>query len=126
MRNAAQRKEVRKYEKISAERELARINFIVAAMSTLAGRTYFHELLARCHIFSDPFTGEALLEAYSKGERNIGLSIYLDIVTNCPDYFVMMMKEATIQEQTYDRRTEPSDGEFSGESDTDGGDQGSE
>lgn len=103
-RNASERKDIRRYEKAAKLEEQARINFVVAAMSTSAGRTYFRNLLASCHIFADPFTGDALLEAYSKGERNIGLHIYNDIVSNCPDYFVMMMKEANIQEIVNERR----------------------
>ena len=102
-RNASQTKEIRRYEKAAKLREQNRINFIVAAMSTEAGRTYFRDILATCHIFADPFSGDALREAYSKGERNIGLYIYNDIVTHCPDYFVLMMKEANIAEQVNDR-----------------------
>jgi len=121
MRNASERKDIRRYEKAAKIAEQDRINFIVAAMSTSAGRTYFRDLLASCHIFADPFTGDALLEAYSKGERNIGLKIYNDIVTNCPDYFVLMMKEANIAEQVNERRdsddrdTDDLDGTASGE-----------
>lgn len=105
-RNASQTKEIRRYEKAAKLREQNRINFIVAAMSTEAGRTYFRDILATCHIFADPFSGDALREAYSKGERNIGLYIYNDIVTHCPDYFVLMMKEANIEEQVNDRRND--------------------
>jgi hypothetical protein len=121
MRNASERKDIRRYEKAAKIAEQDRINFIVAAMSTSAGRTYFRDLLASCHIFADPFTGDALLEAYSKGERNIGLKIYNDIVTNCPDYFVLMMKEANIAEQVNERRdsddrdTDDADGNPDGE-----------
>jgi len=121
MRNASERKDIRRYEKAAKIAEQDRINFIVAAMSTSAGRTYFRDLLAGCHIFADPFTGDALLEAYSKGERNIGLKIYNDIVTNCPDYFVLMMKEANIAEQVNERRdsddrdTDDTDGSPDGE-----------
>jgi len=121
MRNASERKDIRRYEKAAKIAEQDRINFIVAAMSTSAGRTYFRDLLASCHIFADPFTGDALLEAYSKGERNIGLKIYNDIVTNCPDYFVLMMKEANIAEQVNERRdsddrdTDDTDGSPDGE-----------
>jgi hypothetical protein len=121
MRNASERKDIRRYEKAAKIAEQDRINFIVAAMSTSAGRTYFRDLLASCHIFADPFTGDALLEAYSKGERNIGLKIYNDIVTNCPDYFVLMMKEANIAEQVNERRdsddrdTDDADGSPDGE-----------
>lgn len=108
-RNASERKDIRRYEKAAKLEEQNRINFVVAAMSTSAGRTYFRNILASCHIFADPFTGDALLEAYSKGERNIGLMIYNDIVTNCPDYFVLMMKEANIAEQVNERRDSDDD-----------------
>ena len=103
MRNASERKDIRRYEKAAKLRETNRINFIVAAMSTPAGRVWFHDFLAGCHIFADPFTGDALVEAYSKGERNVGLKVYNDIVTNCPNYFIEMMKEANIAEQVNDR-----------------------
>ena len=43
------------------------------------------------------------MEAYSKGERNVGLKVYNDIVSNCPNYFIEMMKEANIAEQVNDR-----------------------
>ena len=107
MRNASQTKDIRRAEKAYVERERDRINFIVAAMTTSAGRTYFHELIASCRIFADPFSGDALVEAYNKGQRNIGLQLYNDIVTNCPDSFVTMMKEASIKEITDARRSEP-------------------
>ena len=110
MRNASERKDIRRHEKAAKLEETARINFVVAAMSTEAGRTYFRNLLGTCHIFADPFSGDALREAYSKGERNIGLYIYNDIVTHCPDYFVMMMKEANIAEILNERRNADTDG----------------
>ena len=103
MRNASERKDIRRYEKQAKLRETNRINFIVAAMSTSAGRVWFHDFLSACHIFADPFTGDALVEAYSKGERNVGLKVYNDIVSNCPNYFIDMMKEANIAEQVNDR-----------------------
>lgn len=103
MRNASERKDIRRYEKQAKLRETNRINFIVAAMSTPAGRVWFHDFLSACHIFADPFTGDALVEAYSKGERNVGLKVYNDIVSNCPNYFIEMMKEANIAEQVNDR-----------------------
>ena len=103
MRNASERKDIRRYEKAAKLRETNRINFIVAAMSTPAGRVWFHDFLSACHIFADPFTGDALVEAYSKGERNVGLKVYNDIVSNCPNYFIEMMKEANIAEQVNDR-----------------------
>jgi hypothetical protein len=113
MRNASERKDIRRAEKLAAETERSRIEFIFAAMGTPQGRTYFHNLLSLCSIFDGSFTPDALVEAFTKGQRNIGLMIYSDIVTHCPDYFVLMMKEASIQEITNERRTDsdPDDGD---------------
>lgn len=123
MRNAANRKSIRLAEKFAAETERSRIEFICAAMSTKQGRAWFHSLLATCSIFDGSFSGDALLEAFTKGQRNIGLTIYSDIVTNCPDSFIQMMREASIQEQLNDRREpDPADDEFTGGEDDDGGD----
>ena len=98
----SERKDIRRYEKQAKLRETNRINFIVAAMSTPQAECGF-DFLSACHIFADPFTGDALVEAYSKGERNVGLKVYNDIVSNCPNYFIDMMKEANIAEQVNDR-----------------------
>ena len=66
-------------------------------MSTPQGREWFYDLLVACHIFSDPFTGDALWEAHNKGERNIGLRIYADIMSFSPDQFILMMREADVR-----------------------------
>ena len=102
--NAGDRKDIRRAEKDAAIADKSRVEFVVAAMSTIQGRSWFLALLESCHIFSDPFTGNALLEAYTKGERNVGLGVYRDIVTHCPNYFVQMMKESQIKDLTNDRR----------------------
>lgn len=114
MRNAAERKDIRQYEKFAKVKEQARIDFVVAAMSTTQGRAWFHGLLSGCGIFDGSFSGDALLEAFTKGQRNIGLMIYNDIVSNCPDSFVLMMKEANIEEQVNARRSEFDDDEQPG------------
>jgi hypothetical protein len=128
MRNASQRKDIRRAEKLSAERDRAEIEFVVNAMSTVAGRVWFHHKLSICNIFNDPFTGDSLMDNFIKGQRNIGLLLYNTIVTNCPDHFVTMMKEAAILEQLNDRRSQSSSSdsddvdEFGDSSDTDGRD----
>jgi hypothetical protein len=104
--NANNRKDIRRAEKAAALEQEKRVNFIVAAMSTEQGRAWFHRLLSDCRIFSDPFTGDALLEAHNKGERNIGLRVFADIMANCPSYYVTMMTEANIKDITDERRAE--------------------
>jgi hypothetical protein len=50
--------------------------------------------MEECHVFSDPFTDSPLREAYSKGERNVGLRFFADIAKHCPDSYILMIKEA--------------------------------
>ncbi len=94
MYNAGDRKDVRRAEKEARLAERDRVDFLRAALGTMQGRAWFHDLLVSCHLFSDPFTGDALWEAFAKGERNLGLRIYSEILANCPDQFVTMMREA--------------------------------
>ena len=122
MYNASQTKEIRRAEKAAKQRETERIDFIVGSMSLRQGRAYYHDLLAACHIFNDPFTGDALVEAYSKGERNVGLRIYNDLVSNCPDLFVVMMQEANEKELINERANSRPESE----SDADESDAGDE
>lgn len=94
MYDASNRKDIRRAEKAARIAEAERINYLKAAMSTVAGRNWFCDLLEACHLFSDPFTADPLREAYSKGERNVGLRLFSDIIAHCPDYYILMMREA--------------------------------
>lgn len=92
--DASSRKDIRRAEKDALIDETMRVDFLRAAMSTLQGRAYFHDFLEFCHLFADPFSGDALIEAYRKGERNVGLRTFADLLAHCPDYYIQMVKEA--------------------------------
>jgi hypothetical protein len=138
MYDAGNRKDIRAAEKAAKLREVARINYLVGAMSIPQGRAWFYDFLESCHIFADPFCGDALREAYSKGERNIGLKVYTDIVQNCPDLFTQMMKEANYARSNSGERsdspgyngdssgqyTAPDEPDLFGDPDADAGDIG--
>lgn len=109
MYNASDRKDIRRAEKAAKHVESSRVEFIRAALSTPQGRIWFHQLLSACHIFSTTFNGNALNAAFAEGERNVGLMVYGDIVTHCPDEFVRMMREAQAREIEDGRRTDHSD-----------------
>ncbi len=94
MYDASNRKDIRRAEKEARQAEISRLDYLRSAMSTASGRAWFHDLLEACHLFSDPFTGNPYSEAYLKGERNVGLRIFADITANCPDDYILMMKEA--------------------------------
>lgn len=104
MYDASSRKDIRKAEKAAAAADRDRVNYLVAAMGTVQGRVWFYDLLAFCHCFDDPFTGNALLEAYRKGERNVGLRVFADISRHCPELYQQMMAEANHRELANGRR----------------------
>jgi hypothetical protein len=114
MYDASNRKDIRRAEKRAAIAERARINFLCAAMSRPEGRAWYHDFLESCHLFSDPFSGDALREAYLKGERNIGLKVFADIHAHCPDKYIQMMKEANNA-----RSTDPGAADLDDDPDTD-------
>lgn len=64
-------------------------------LSTPLGRKYFHDLLLACHCFSNSFSSDPLLMAFSCGEQNIGLRILADLNRACPELYLQMMKEST-------------------------------
>lgn len=105
--DASNRKDIRRAEKDAKIAETLRIDFLRAAMSTQAGRAWYYDLLEFCHLFSDPFTGDALIEAYRKGERNIGLRTFADLLAHCPDYYIQMVKEANDRRLVRDVKKSP-------------------
>ena len=107
--DASNRKDIRRAEKDAKADEIARIDFLRAAMSTIQGRAWFYNLLEFCHLFTDPFSGQALLEAYSKGERNVGLRIFADLLAHCPDYYIQMVKDANDRRISRDNRRPDAD-----------------
>ena len=106
MYDASNRKDIREAEKLAARVERDRVEFLVAALSTLQGRTWFYHYLTDHHLFSDPFTGDPYREAYIKGERNSGLRIFAEIIQHCPDQYLTMIKEANVRDNLSAARTE--------------------
>lgn len=92
--NAGDRKAIRAAEKSAKLVAAQNREAVIAIMSTQAGRTWMHGKLLEAHLFTDPFTGDALLEAYNKGERNFGLRLLNDLMAYCPDDYIQMMREA--------------------------------
>lgn len=68
--------------------------FITTVMADEAGRAWIWSLLSVSHIFTtsvvagDPYATHVL-----EGERNIGLRVLSDIMTACPDLYVVMTEE---------------------------------
>lgn len=117
--NASERKVIRKAEKEAKLAVLAEREFITGVMSTIPGRAWVHAKLSTCHVFATSFTGDPLTSAFAEGQRNIGLTIFNDILLACPDAYVLMMQEANAKELAHGRDTTA---ERSDDAELDGGD----
>lgn len=107
MYNASDTKHIRrqvKAAKASAERDRGVLQSI---MYTTAGRAWMHDLLERCHVFHSSFSDRPGQMAFSEGERNIGLGLFLGVIQLCPDQYLQMMGEAYARSTSDNGRSGP-------------------
>lgn len=102
MRNAADRKEVRRAEKSAARAERNRGEVLQQIASTTAGRQYLWELLEAAHIFSTPYSPDTNQTYFNLGEQNAGLRLLSDITKFCPEEFINAMREANARRTEHD------------------------
>ena len=92
----------------------ARAGFINHIMGMVDGRAYIHDLLVHCHVFTQPFSANALVTAFACGELNIGQRILADVMAYCPDDYIQMMREANARSTADDARRSRSDKDADG------------
>lgn len=80
----------RREERIVRRDQLA---LVAKIMAEPFGRDYYFNLLARCHVYDSSFGTNALMMAFSEGERNVGLILQADLMEANPDAFLLMLKE---------------------------------
>ena len=110
MDSAATRKEVRRKEKESRLADRARGEVMTNLMSSVQGRNYVWDKLAESHVFTTSFSPDALAMAFAEGERNSGLRLLDDILSWCPDQFILMMREHNERSSNTPGRTDDADG----------------
>lgn len=116
MTSSIDRKAIRRLEKAADVIEAEDALVLKQLMSTMAGRGWLWRKLESCRIFSDPFTGDALSEAFYKGQRNVGLAIFTDILKHSPDEYILAARESNERNAAAERNRSK---------DTDGGVEGS-
>lgn len=102
--NASERRHVRSNAKAAKLADQQRTECIGGIMSVAPGRGWMHDLLESCHVFRTTFSGNALHGAFNEGARNIGLRLLNDIMSSCPDLYILMMREANERNITADVR----------------------
>ena len=119
--DASNAKHIRAAAKRARQDDVSRQAAIETLMLNPAGRKWVWELLKRAHIFSTSYTGDPTGTLFAEGERNLGLSILLDVTTFCPDQYIQMTREASDKEQA-DGRRDSDNGRSGDQSNPDGRD----
>jgi hypothetical protein len=114
--NAGERKDVRKAEKAARIAARDDRDAIVRIMSDTFGRAWMWRKLEAARIFADPFTGDALVEAFNKGYRSFGMILLSDIMLHCPQMYLKMTEEANVR-----RLNDDNDSDTSGSTEHTGG-----
>ena len=64
-------------------------------MSTPTGRRWVYDFLVKCHLYTNPFSGEKpLTTAFMCGEMNIGQQLLAEVQATCPQQYSIMIEEA--------------------------------
>ena len=113
--DASNRKDVRRLEKVSRLAARDDADCIRKIMSDTFGRAWMWRKLETARIFDDPFTGDPLVEAYNKGNRNFGMILLADIMLHCPQMYLKMTEEANVRRINNDNDHNASDANTSAE-----------
>ena len=92
--NASDTRAIRRATKAAKQAEAERRGVVFSIMASPAGRSWMHDRLVRCHVFTSSFSNQSLAMAFAEGERNIGLQDLNDIMQFAPDQYIQMMREA--------------------------------
>ncbi len=67
-------------------------------MSTEYGRRFIWKTLSASGVFEASFTSDPYITSFNEGRRNKGLELFNDVMSVCPDLYLVMAEEAKEQE----------------------------
>lgn len=82
------------------EAQSARTKFV---MSTPEGRSFVWDVLASTGLFRQSYVPDSNGTAFNEGQRSVGLRMYADLETHCPEQYLLMQREA-VQRAQIERR----------------------
>lgn len=68
-------------------------NDIYNTMSEESGRRLMYRILETCGVYRTSFNTNALTMAFNEGQRNVGLLFQAQMISSCPEFFELMLKE---------------------------------
>lgn len=106
--DASNRRDVKAAEKQAKLVEQQRREIVTGIMSVVPGRSWMCDILESCHIFATSYNDIAHRMAFMEGQREVGIRLLSDIMSACPDQYVLMMRERNERNSAYDaRRSRP-------------------
>lgn len=102
-----EKKAYRATKKLEDLHKYERDQFMIAALGTPEGRSYFYWLLEICHIGHQPYNGNALDTAFRCGELNVGQLVQSHLISVSPDSFLKMLKEKEEERKANERLSKP-------------------
>lgn len=106
--DAGNRRDVRAAEKQAKLAEQQRREIVTGIMSVVPGRGWMCDLLEHCHIFHTSYNDLPHRMAFMEGQREVGIRLLSDIMSACPDHYVLMMRERNERDSAYEsRRSRP-------------------
>jgi len=117
VRNAADRKQIKKAKQAERARLERERNEDLAVWSTVAGRAYTRRLLAECGVFRTSMAADPHWTAYNEGGRNVGLRLLARMTENAPELYALMEREHIERQRLEPVAPEPMEPEESEDSD---------
>lgn len=87
-------------EQKRAETEVADLKLV---MSTPEGRRNTWRTLAKCGVHRQSYVPDSNGTAFNEGQRSVGLWLYENLETHCPEQYLLMQREA-VQRAQIERR----------------------
>jgi hypothetical protein len=92
VKNAADKKQVRKAAQKEQSRRDKELNDLRFILNDVQGRRFLWRYLGECGVFRSSFTGSSET-FFREGERNVGLKLINDIHEASPEAYILMIKE---------------------------------
>ncbi len=81
-------------ESVSPEEKRKReLDDIRAVMLTLPGRRVLNRIIQECNVFGEIFSPNGSVTNKNLGRRDIGIFVYAELESACPDLFLKMRQE---------------------------------
>lgn len=93
IKNVGDPEQVKSAKKKEQQKVLDEKNDLLWILSDIRGRRFVWRLFGMCNMFSHSMRADSHLTAFNEGARNIGLTIFNEVIVASPESYQKMMSE---------------------------------